>query len=512
MQIVEIKNGDISVEIHGNVEKLKSGNIVKGINTIDSFSFSILPSNIGFDLLHDLQTLVSVYNTNKNRYEFKGRVLYQSGDMSSDGNITKDVICESYLGFLCDSQQPYVEERNWTVRELFEHVLEEHNSQVEEYKCFKIGEITAAEPEDNVYIGIQRDDSWSVIKEKLISKLNAEIRLRIESDGLYLDLLDKIGETLSNPIEVAKNMQSFTRENDSTSIITRLIPYGAKLTNADGKESEERIDITSVNGGKNYIESAEATKVYGIKYGTVVFDDVTMESNLLEKGKKYLAENNKVLVKYTATALDLSLLGMEINDFDVGNYHPIKNPLLQTDDVARIIKKTIDVVEEVKSKVEIGDNIKTLSDIELEKNGNIQDVLNQIGSTKNELKDYVSETEKKIDIKFQDMDEKVNDMKNEISTLLRIESSRGTVFKNDNVSTVLSVVIYHGSKRITNNQALKELFGSGAYLQWKWQHLGDDSFGIISSGDSRFGDDGFTFTLSPDDVDTKITFMCELMV
>ena len=101
--------------------------------------------------------------------------------------------------------------------------------------------------------------------------------------------------------------------------------------------------------------------------------------------------------------------------------------------------------------------------------------------------------------------------KGEDSTLLRIESSRGTVFKNDQVSTVLSVVIYHGSQRITDSATMKSVFGNGAYLQWKWQRLDDDSFGVISSDDSRFGNNGFTFTLSPSDVDTKVTFMCELI-
>ena len=106
----------------------------------------------------------------------------------------------------------------------------------------------------------------------------------------------------------------------------------------------------------------------------------------------------------------------------------------------------------------------------------------------------------------------IEDLRDEITTLLRIESSRGTVFKNDHVETVLSVVIYHGKKRITNATELSEAFGSGAYLQWKWQRLDDDSYGIIASADPRFGNDGFTFTLKPEDVDTKVTFMCELIV
>lgn len=105
----------------------------------------------------------------------------------------------------------------------------------------------------------------------------------------------------------------------------------------------------------------------------------------------------------------------------------------------------------------------------------------------------------------------IDQVRDEITTLLRIESSRGTVFKNDQVATVLSVVLYHGKQRITDSATMKEVFGSGAYLQWHWQRLDDESFGVLSSSDPRFGDEGFAFTLSPEDVDTKVTFMCELI-
>ena len=113
---------------------------------------------------------------------------------------------------------------------------------------------------------------------------------------------------------------------------------------------------------------------------------------------------------------------------------------------------------------------------------------------------------------IEDVSKAIDNVRDEITTLLRIESSRGTVFKNDQVSTILSVVLYHGKQRITDASTMREVFGSGAYLQWKWQRLDDASFGVISSTDTRFGDDGFTFTLSPEDVDTKVTFMCELIV
>lgn len=99
----------------------------------------------------------------------------------------------------------------------------------------------------------------------------------------------------------------------------------------------------------------------------------------------------------------------------------------------------------------------------------------------------------------------------EDATTLRIDSSRGTVFKNNAVSTVMSVVIYKGNKRITDSEALKEEFGSGAYLQWYFQRMDESNFILISLTDERLRDKGFSFLLSPEDVDTKCVFMCELI-
>ncbi len=97
----------------------------------------------------------------------------------------------------------------------------------------------------------------------------------------------------------------------------------------------------------------------------------------------------------------------------------------------------------------------------------------------------------------------------EAATTLRIDSSRGTVFKNSSVSTVLSAVIYHGSQRITNITDLRSVFGVSAYLQWSWQRMGEDRYGVISADDARLSQNGFQFTLSAADVDTKVTFVCE---
>lgn len=98
------------------------------------------------------------------------------------------------------------------------------------------------------------------------------------------------------------------------------------------------------------------------------------------------------------------------------------------------------------------------------------------------------------------------------AAILRIDSSRGNQFINKDISTVLTVTIFYGSLKITDITALRSAFGSGSYLQWYWRRLTDDSFGLILSTDSKLSDNGFSMTLTPNDVDRKVTFMCELVV
>jgi hypothetical protein len=356
-----MRNGSTVTEIQNEHHKLFSGSVVKGINTIDSFTFSILPDNPAFGALRDFTTLMSVYNLARRRYEFYGRVLYTSPQMNDKGLITQEAICESYLGFLCDSQQEYVEEKNWTVRGLLAHIIRVHNSQVEDYKHFALGEMD--NPNDNVYCGIQRKNSWETIKEKLLDKEGGEVRFR-EVDGvLYLDYVEQLGVTCTTEIALSKNMKSIVKEKNPSAFITRLIPLGAK--EYDSNENS-RYDITSVNGGKNYIDDAEAIAEYGLHVGYVEFDDVHEPAILLTKAREWLRDNNKVSIKYSITALDLSLIGLDVDDFEVCNTYPLKNSLLGIDDTARINKKTIDVCDETKTSIEIGESFKTLSEIQRE--------------------------------------------------------------------------------------------------------------------------------------------------
>lgn len=397
-------NNNTSYTIHNsNISKTKSkvtnGSIVKGINSIGSFSFTILKSNPAFDYVYPYTSLIQVYNQKKDRYDFKGRILKIKPNMSSNGLVSKTIICEDRLGYLQDSIQPYLEEKYWEgdsdrngLEEFIDYILDNHNSQVDDYKKIYRGKVTVKpfESSNNISKGLNYESTWEIISKKLIDSFGGEIQLIEKDNKLYLDYLEEIGEEKKTSIVLKKNMQSIAREIDPTTFITRLIPLGAKLKkktidtsgNVTETETGERLTIASVNNGSIFLDSPEINSL-GVLVKTVEYNDVTDANNLLSKAKQFLEENNKLLNKTTIKALDLSLINKDIDDFEVGNYYPISNKLVDLDEKLRVIKKTINILEPLSSSFDLGDSKKLLSSLTIEQSKSNNDAIQEI------KKDYV---------------------------------------------------------------------------------------------------------------------------
>ena len=373
MYIVTIDNDGVKTVISSDKEntlKIKNGQIAEEINAIPSFSFTIYPNNQGYNLLEGMYTTVTVYNSKTGKNDFEGRVLTVSDSMDANGLICKSVVCEGKLGYLCDSIQPYAENHNVSVRTFLGYMLTAHNNQ-SDFKIYT-GAVTVQDSNDSLYRYRNYETTLEDIKSKLIDKLGGEIQLRynVDEDKYYLDYLEQIGAPSSTAIELAVNLKSITREIDPTSIITRLYPLGAKES-----DSERRLTIASVNSNKTYIENDELIARYGVISGVQTWDDVTVASNLLAKGRAFLAAQNKALKKYQITALDLSLIKLDFEQFTVGNTHRVKNPLMGIDEDLRIIGRKIDLDNPQNSSLTFGDKFETLTNLTAKKNRQLKTVI-----------------------------------------------------------------------------------------------------------------------------------------
>ena len=335
------------------------GSIKQGINVIDSFTFDIYPNNPGYSKITPLKTRGEVENSLNGHIEFAGRVLIAKPNLSSSGELKMSVICESELGYLMDSSVTYAEYHDLSVEGYLTKLIENHNSQVDREKHFTVGEVTV---ESNLYRYWGYDKTFDTLKEDLLDKLGGELRIRKEGGVRYLDYLKEIGEHKGTTIQISKNLLTMEQEREPGQVISRLIPLGAKLSD----ETEERLTIAESNDGVIYIDDEEAIEAFGIICGTEVWDDVTLATNLLTKGKKFQKENNRIKKSHKIDAVDLSLIGLDLDSFEVGNYYQVINPLMDINEELRIISKTIVIDNPQNSSLEIGDKFEDIKDYQLQ--------------------------------------------------------------------------------------------------------------------------------------------------
>ena len=376
MYLITATTDNVNTVIHepGTSQvKLADAKISREVNKADSLTATMYAENPGFYALKPFATKVTVVNTMTGKTQFEGRVINISPEMDSDGTVTKVVTCEGLLGYLNDSLQNFVEEKHYdTLTGFVNTLLNLHNSKVENYKKIYAGNITLQtfETSSGVTKQIDRASTWENLQKKLLESFDGEMQVRRGGDGkLYLDYAKTLGETRATRIQLGYNMQDASREVDFNSAITRLYVYGAKLKETvedeNGQEveqeTEERLTIASVNNGKEYLDDAVGIEEYGIIEGYVEFDDVTQVQNLLTKGQQYLGQLTALPVSHSMTALDLSYLGLDYDDFALHDSYPCYNPLIDLDETLEIVGQTIDLNEPLNSSIDLGDSAFRLS-------------------------------------------------------------------------------------------------------------------------------------------------------
>lgn len=441
------------------------------VNKTGSFVFTVYPSHPRYGLIHRLKSIITVYQGDY--LLFRGRVL----DDEIGWHNEKSVICEGDLAFLLDSQmRPY--DFTGSITGYLQMLLDSHNDQVEEEKRFTLGRVTVEDANDYIVrSNIEYTDTWKEMNAKLLDILGGYLHVRHEDGKHYLDYLKEFTLLAPQKIKFGQNLIDLKRIRKGSEIATAVIPLGAKLKDAEGKDTDKRLTIESVNNGLDYIEDAEAKAQYGFIVKTVIFDDVTQPLNLLTKGKAHLAQLVKALESIELTAADMAATGQDITSFHLGTW-------VQTESVPHAISRRFLVSKLSIKLLDPGANKMTLGGV---------------------VKTFTQQASKPPPVTAKDGKD------GEDGVTLRIDSSRGTVFKNNAVSTTLNVVIFKGGKTITDADAMRQEFGSVAHLEWQWQRIGENSFGTILATDERLSEEGFALLLSPKDVDTKVVFKCQLV-
>ena len=362
MYTISIINGNNTEIIHENdpdsIRRLRSGKWADEVNCVPSFDFSMLAVHPCYSALHDRKTVVSVFNTITNDVDFEGPLIMSNEDVTANGKAYKSCICEGYLGYLCDSIQPYHHYENKTITEFLMAILDYHNSVTPPEKHITLGSCDFSGDNTNSKTTAYRN-TLEEIKINLIERVGGEIRIRKVNGSLVLDFLHQYGTKQDTVIELAKNIYSLNVSTDSSNIITRLIPLGAQLSD----DSAERLTIADVNSGCIYLDDNAAIEQYGIIMGTQIFDDITLPENLIQRGRESLANNNRIRKAYAAQVLDLSLIDNSEDGIKVGNTYRFRHSVLGLDEDLRLLKVSVDIFKPYRPEVEIGDKAERITDI-----------------------------------------------------------------------------------------------------------------------------------------------------
>ena len=396
MYLIKIYDGIDDVQgtiIHtpyANGDKLTSGNIKLVGDGIDSFEFSINPSNPAWNNIRPLVTLLTITDVRSGKLIFDGRVLKPAQTMTANGQFNIKYTAESKLAYLHDSTQRHGEYNNMTVRDFLVEIIAQHNRQVEPHKRFEVGNVTVTTSTDNIYRFLGYEKTWEAIQDKLISRLGGHIRLR---EGKYIDYLESVGELRNTPIRLRTNLKDMQKEIDPTEIITRLVPLGARLETEEGGSgvSEPRLTIESVNNGKDYIDDQALINEFGIIESNMTWDDVNTPSTLLLRGNQFFQSQRAARISYDVSAPNMNLIDASFEEFEVDDYYPIDNPVFAINEPIQVIGKDIDINNLQMSKLQIGDKHRTLSEYQAQANkqmmtvASLEERVNRLGSQNAQL-------------------------------------------------------------------------------------------------------------------------------
>lgn len=300
--------------------QLLSPSLSLELNKTGSFTFTQYPNHPMAGLVQKLKSIIEVKKD--------GAVLFRGRPLSGKEGFYRqqDYTCEGELAFLLDSRvRPF--EMAGGVTELFTYLINQHNEQVDETKRFQVGTVTVTDPNDYINrSNVTYETTWDILNTRLLNTLGGYLWVRHEADGVYLDYLADFPYMSTQRITFGENLLDYARTRDGSEIATALIPLGARLTDADGKQTEERLTISDVNDGKDYVYDQAAVEQYGWIFATQNWDDVTQAGNLKQKGLDALQEKIKTVDTIEMTAADLSQMDKSFDDFRIGQYVFMDSP------------------------------------------------------------------------------------------------------------------------------------------------------------------------------------------
>jgi len=284
------------------------------INKAGSLEFTIPVTNPNYNAYSKLKSVIRLEQDGVEIW--RGRVL----DDTKDTDLNKDVMCEGELAFLNDMNvRKYDYSSGISVVDYFNWVMN-YYSGASPYRSIKAGNVTVP----NTTLKIKMEEATNTCLDELSSNLVGAIggylRLRRSNGQSYLDYIDAYSQTSNQVIEFGSNILSIEEYIDASDVYTVIIPFGKQ------DDKGNRVNITSVNNGSDFIESSQGASLFGRIDRSVVWDDVTDPNVLKQQAQSLLNSAIEMATTITISAVDLHLIDVNTDAIQLGDWVRVISP------------------------------------------------------------------------------------------------------------------------------------------------------------------------------------------
>ena len=325
----------------------------EGENKVDGLTFTIDPTHEHYHVLKELKTTILVYAEYSNqRIEkvFEGRIVQEE----TDYNNIKKVTCEGERGYLRDGIQRPGKHENLTNEQWLTMVLDGYNQSVTADRRFYMGIVTL----ENGKLDALRENDYintlDLINGALINELGGYLQIEQIGGFRFLNYLENFGQVSTQAVEFGKNLLDLKKSSQSLDIISALIPTGKTI-------DDKKLGIADVNNNADYIYNETLVNRYGWIFGHKEWEEIDDAETLKQKGYEYLERIANRGLTLELTALDLSLVNIDIDQIKVGDALRCVSKPHNIDTFLIVNHKTLDLNDPSKDKIVMGDEVGTLT-------------------------------------------------------------------------------------------------------------------------------------------------------
>lgn len=359
------------------------------INKAGSLEFTIPVTNPNYNAYSKLKSIIRLEQDGAEIW--RGRVL----DDTKDTDLNKDVMCEGELAFLNDMNvRKYDYSSGISVVNYFNRVMSYYGG-ASSYRSIKAGNVTVP----NTTLKIKMDEATNTcldeLNSNLVGAIGGYLRLRRSNGQSYLDYIDAYSQTSNQVIEFGSNILSIEEYIDASDVYTVIIPFGKQDDNGN------RVNITSVNNGSDFIESSQGASLFGRIDRSVVWNDVTDPNVLKQQAQSVLNSAIEMATTITISAVDLHLIDVNTDAIQLGDWVRVISPPHGIDSDFLCSKVVINLQNPDQSQYTFGLAFDALTDKQVATNKQTRKSYDLVVSTadnyntlKNETyKNYVSKAE-----------------------------------------------------------------------------------------------------------------------